>query len=163
MTDTSFGKLNSAYRTFVDTLHEYTRERLVELALTEMQSHILAESVFANYNREGALSSWYGVPVTVKKKTVGSEPKQFTLVLELNVIVWHTSTDYHSNSRKLSVPIMPTNQVAANWRMLPDNELICSVDYIFQKVLLPDRRFAWMTPYLPNDPVQRRLLTTSEE
>ena len=99
---------------------------------------------------------------------------EFTLSPELGVIIWNAKYVCLDSKRTLRVPYVRELKVESNYDLTQERidalsgeytDEDCPIqykEYIFERTDILGKN-VWMTPYLPDDPVQRRLLTTSEE
>lgn len=91
---------------------------------------------------------------------------EFTLVPELQVIVWNSPSNGSSSKRIMNVPYAPDLEVKSSYREFSDEEREfgdgdCPLqykEYVFTKVELPNGRHVWMTPYDPTDETQQHLI-----
>ena len=99
---------------------------------------------------------------------------EFVLIPELSVIIWNAKYVCPDSKRTLRVPYVRELKVESNYDLTQERidalsgeytDEDCPIqykEYIFERTDILGKN-VWMTPYLPDDPVQRRLLTTSEE
>jgi hypothetical protein len=157
-----YDEFNGAFQNFVNALYDISGQRLTELVLTEVQYlHVNEQACIMNsYDmiwkvRHPCL---YGVPITVKKAE-SSEPKEFTLLPELGVIVWNAQHDFSCSHRKLAVPCEPKLAVCDLREMnTSEYQAFEYKEYIFERIALPTGKAVYMTRYILGDDVQKSLL-----
>ena len=98
---------------------------------------------------------------------------EFVLIPELGVILWNAKYVCPDSKRTLRVPYVRELKVASNYLTQERIDALsgeytdedCPIqykEYIFERTDILGKN-VWMTPYLPDDPVQQHLITSEED